>query len=332
MEPYTREEVHEIFSPDTRFTPQRGTWGLQGIVAIQERPKSYVFFVTFGQEQAGHAFDESITDDGVLTWQSQPRQRLADPTIRNLIQHDDRVDAIHLFLRPRRTGPYVYCGPLGYLSHDIDREQPVHFQWQLMDWPPPAAVLGELGIQPVPARPAGKLEIPAQAGALTEVPRPHVTKRGGLHTGQFVGNKQVTHPDQSARNAALGRAGEKLVLDMELQRLIAEGRPDLAARVVHVALVEGDAAGYDIRSYELDGTPRLIEVKTTRGAATAAFFVSPNEIALSSARADNYILIRVFGYHATTGSASYFQVRGALTDAFDLTPAEYRASLLPDTR
>ena len=85
----------------------------------------------------------------------------------------------------------------------------------------------------------------------------------------------------------MGLAGERLVLGLERQRLIADGRPDLAERVVHVAVVEGDAAGYDIRSYEHDGTPRLIEVKTTRGAATAAFFVSPNEIALSRARADN---------------------------------------------
>jgi hypothetical protein len=116
---------------------------------------------------------------------------------------------------------------------------------------------------------------------------------------------------------------------MERQRLIAVSRHDLAERIVHVAVVEGDAAGYDVRSYEHDGTPRLIEVKTTRGAATAAFFVSPNEIALSRARADNYVLIRIFGYDARENSASYYEVRGALVDAFDLKPAKYRASLLP---
>jgi hypothetical protein len=71
-------------------------------------------------------------------------------------------------------------------------------------------------------------------------------------------------------------------------------------------------------------------VKTTRGAATAAFFVSPNEIALSRARADNYVLIRVFAYDGPNNSASYYQARGALHNAFDLTPSEYRASLLPD--
>ena len=150
---YTREEVHNIFAPDTPFTGQRGTWGLHGIVSIPERPSSYVFFVTFGQKQSGHAFDESITEDGVLTWQSQPRQRLTDMTIVNFIGHDDRIAAIHLFLRPRSNRPYVYCGALGYLSHDTDREQPVHFQWQLMDWPPPEDVLAQLSIQPGAALP-----------------------------------------------------------------------------------------------------------------------------------------------------------------------------------
>ena len=123
-----------------------------------------------------------------------------------------------------------------------------------------------------------------------------MTRRGGRHTGQFVANKQATHPDQSARNAALGLAGEKSSSTWSDRGSSPKVVPDLAERVVHVAVVEGDAAGYDIRSYEHDGTPRLIEVKTTRGAATAAFFVSPNEIALSRARADNYVLIRVFGH------------------------------------
>jgi hypothetical protein len=126
----------------------------------------------------------------------------------------------------------------------------------------------------------------------------------------------------------LGLAGEKLVLLMERKWLIAAGRPDLAEKIVHVAVVEGDAAGHDIRSYELDETPKYIEVKTTRGAATAAFFVSPNEIAFSQAHADNYVLIRVFGYDDATDSARYYRVSGAVDTAFDLEATEYRASLM----
>ena len=99
---------------------------------------------------------------------------------------------------------------------------------------------------------------------------------------------------------------------------------------MHVAVVEGDVAGYDVRSYELDETPRFIEVKTTRGAATAAFFVTPNEIELSRAQAENYVLIRVFRYDGRNSTASYYQIPGALEDAFDLAPTEHRASLMAD--
>jgi hypothetical protein len=70
---YTRKEVHDIFAPDAPFTPQSGTWGLHGIIVVPNRPHDFLFFVTFGQQQGTHVFDEGITDTGVLSWQSQPR-------------------------------------------------------------------------------------------------------------------------------------------------------------------------------------------------------------------------------------------------------------------
>jgi len=59
---YDRQDVHAIFSPETAFVPQAGTWGLQGIIKVPERKGDWVFFVTFGQEQGDHVFDESITE------------------------------------------------------------------------------------------------------------------------------------------------------------------------------------------------------------------------------------------------------------------------------
>ncbi len=48
---YTREDIHSIFSPDTVFTPQAGTWGLHGVVQVPERKNDFVFFVTYGQNK-----------------------------------------------------------------------------------------------------------------------------------------------------------------------------------------------------------------------------------------------------------------------------------------
>jgi hypothetical protein len=48
-----------------------------------------VFFVTYGTSQGAHDFVEDINEEGVLTWQSQPRQRLDTPRIQQFISHDD---------------------------------------------------------------------------------------------------------------------------------------------------------------------------------------------------------------------------------------------------
>jgi Domain of unknown function (DUF3427) len=105
---YDRREVHDIFDPDTPFTPQAGTWGLHGIIPIKDRPGDFVLFVTFGQAQGEHNFDEDVSFDGVLRWQSQPKQTLQDQQIQQFISHDETKNQIYLFLRTAdrdRKGP-----------------------------------------------------------------------------------------------------------------------------------------------------------------------------------------------------------------------------------
>lgn len=103
---YDRRAVHDLFEPNTPFTPQAGKWGLPGIIRLSERPGDFVLFVTFGKEEGSRAFDESISDNGVLRWQSQPKQRFSDHSVIDLIDHDERVNTVHLFLRTsgRRGG------------------------------------------------------------------------------------------------------------------------------------------------------------------------------------------------------------------------------------
>jgi hypothetical protein len=44
-----------------------------------------------------------------------------------------------------------------------------------------------------------------------------------------------------------------------------------------MAAEDGDGAGYDILSFDPSGKERLIEVKTTNGAAKTPFFLTRNE-------------------------------------------------------
>jgi hypothetical protein len=329
---YTREDVHAIFSPHTTFTPQAGTWGLQGMIRIPNRLGDWVFFVTFGQEQGDHAFDESITEDGVLSWQSQPSLRLTDNQIRELVRHDERTNSIYLFLRTTKRGAYTYLGTLGYLTHDAVREAPVYFQWQLLDWPPPQGVIGRIGLTVVSVAPgvAGGVDN-TPANRLDMVAAPTVsTPRNGVTTQDFKSRKSPNYAERDHKNRQLGLDGELLVLANEIASLRAGDRDDLADKVVHVSVIEGDGAGYDIQSYTLDGHPCFIEVKTTKGGAATPFFVSPNELAFSEAHMDAFRLVRVFEFDSKSNSGKAFEIRGSLKLALDLKPTEFRASLKCD--
>ena len=66
---------------------------MQGLIPLRDRPGDFVFLVSFGRSQSHHEFDESITDDGVLSWQSQPSQRLRDPPATRP-HYDRRIEGV----------------------------------------------------------------------------------------------------------------------------------------------------------------------------------------------------------------------------------------------
>jgi hypothetical protein len=331
---YSREEVHDIFAFGTPFTPQAGTWGLHGIVAIPERPNDFVFFVTFGQTQGDHVFDEGVTEDGVLTWQSQPRQGLGSEQIQQLIRHDELQSSIFLFLRTNKRHKYTYLGQLKYLSHDSDRENPVFFQWQILEWDISNENIEEIGLELQPGeksqrartlKPAKK-ELSRTPGLSKESP-PIGSRRGGVETEHFRAKKSPDYSDVEARNRKLGLAGEELVLEYEKTMLMDAGRLDLAEMVQHTSKVEGDGAGYDIKSFTTTGEMKYIEVKTTKAGARTAFYLSQNELAFSRSHQDAHYLCRVYGYDEVSKSGTFYVVRGDFENTFQLTPTEYRVTL-----
>jgi hypothetical protein len=131
--------------------------------------------------------------------------------------------------------------------------------------------------------------------------------------------------ERDARNRKLGKQGEELVFMHEQWRLRSADRADLAKRVEWTSEVRGDGAGYDIRSFESDGTDRLIEVKTTNGAAKTPFFLSENERAFSDERPDAFSLLRLYDF---VGNPSAFELRAPLSERLALNPASYRARLI----
>lgn len=136
------------------------------------------------------------------------------------------------------------------------------------------------------------------------------------------GSSPFDFTEQEARNRALGLAGEHFVIDFERARLEAAGLARLADRVEHVAVTLGSGAGFDVRSFEIDGADRLIEVKTTRYGKETAFFISRNEIVVSERRADQFHLYRVFDFKQTP---RLFDLAGAVSTTCRLDPSQYVA-------
>jgi hypothetical protein len=135
--------------------------------------------------------------------------------------------------------------------------------------------------------------------------------------------RQINYLERESHNRSLGRAGELFALDAEHRRLWAAGARRLADKVEHVAATQGDGLGYDIRSFEVDGRERLIEVKTTAFGAMTPFFASANEVAKSEVLA-TFHLYRVFKFRQ---APRIFVLPGSLKQSCTLDPVQFRASV-----
>lgn len=327
-EDYTREDVHDIFDPESSFISQRGTWGMHGIVRIPSRSNDYIFFVSFGQSQSGHKFIETVTEDGIITWQSQPSQRLTDLEIKQFIDHDHRVNNIYLFLRTskmhlKKARKYTYLGKLAFLNFDHTREKPVYFTWQILDWNLPLEVAKRmaLNLQTV-NEPQINIENSRDCLCYTDIPINSGKKSG---PSSLFGALQIDHAEVNKSNKQTGDAGENLVYEMEREYLTGNGRPDLAEKIVHTAAIEGDGTGYDIRSFNLDGTIKYIEVKTTTGGSKTPFYLTINELLFSKINKSQYCLYRVYEYNHHLNTGKYYILRGDISKATRLEPIEYKA-------
>ena len=128
--------------------------------------------------------------------------------------------------------------------------------------------------------------------------------------------------ERDHRNRTLGKAGEAFVVDVERKQLVQADREDLARMVRWVSEEEGDGAGYDIYSFDPRGQERLIEVKTTNGAARTPFYLSRNECELASERPVDWSIYRV---HLFARQPRIFTISPPLENTVNLKPETWRA-------
>jgi hypothetical protein len=151
----------------------------------------------------------------------------------------------------------------------------------------------------------------------------------------FSGNEDVSndfnpkHIDflKKAKNQRkLGYAGELMVLKYEREYLISNKLDKLAKNVKHVSKDNGDGAGYDILSFNTDGTEKYIEVKTTTGDKSTPFMISAKELKFSKVKKLNYYLYRVFEFDKEHLTGKLYILEGDLSDKLNLIPKQFVAS------
>jgi Protein NO VEIN, C-terminal len=125
-----------------------------------------------------------------------------------------------------------------------------------------------------------------------------------------------------ASNASQGRAGEVLALEYERARLLQARREDLACRVEWCSQTSGDYLGFDIRSFEVNGKDRFVEVKTTKGGKEMPFCVTRNEVRVSREYGRAYYLYRLFRFQR---GPRLYMLPGALERSCVLGPLSYEA-------
>jgi len=131
----------------------------------------------------------------------------------------------------------------------------------------------------------------------------------------------IDHVENESEREWLGKTGEDLV--MEYEREITKSY-NVKGEVIHASKAYGDGLGYDILSYDKEGNPKYIEVKTTRGNCHAPFYITATELLCSKQFGSSFYLYRLFNYNSLTHSADFYDRAGSLA-IFCNNPILYKA-------
>ncbi|NWA20323.1 DUF3427 domain-containing protein [Serratia liquefaciens] len=327
---YDREGICQLFEPGYKFTVGAGRWGISGIIRLKNKTNDLVFIVTIEKPHAGNPYKDALTDEGQLHWETQKQMSAGSDFVQRLKSHDHNTSNIHLFLRYEEKSNYSYLGLLAYDSVDENSTNPVRFTWRLLNSQSAFKLKNSLQIAPTSNVLKDESlvdEFDVDAFKVRVVDFPNGENKSKSVKKKNKTTKMLQQPDWAAadeRNRTLGDQGEQLVMNFERERLVSLGRPDLAAKIERVSLTDC-SAGYDIKSFDESGSSILIEVKTTRGGLHTPFYISSNEVNVSSDNAERYFLYRVYELNLKNNSCSMYIKMGGAENLLNLKPISYRA-------
>lgn len=135
------------------------------------------------------------------------------------------------------------------------------------------------------------------------------------------GNRNIDFNALAQRRALLGRLAEERALQAERARLSLAGSASLSDQV---RLVSDDhTLGYDISSFELDGTPRLIEVKAASfNQDHVSFYITQNEFRTSHSEGNYWVYLVK---NPTSENCAVYAIPPGILAERHLTPVTYQA-------
>lgn len=121
----------------------------------------------------------------------------------------------------------------------------------------------------------------------------------------------------------LGDAGEELVKQHELKKLLAAGLNKLSVQV----RIAKPNEGYDVYSFDENGNEKFIEVKTTTTRALNRFYLTRHEIDFMRLNKGHYSLYRVYNFDEENNSGEFFELEGDVEAQLIKDPTQYEVLL-----
>lgn len=142
-----------------------------------------------------------------------------------------------------------------------------------------------------------------------------------IHTTKYERTPTKRDYDQQSKsNKITGLKGERYVVEYEKSQL--QGNKKLQSKVEQVSVTQGDGLGYDILSFNPDGSEKHIEVKTTTDSENIPFYISQNERQYAKEDSSSYWLYRVYDINKEAKLEKY---HGNLEQYFNFEPTDYLA-------
>lgn len=128
---------------------------------------------------------------------------------------------------------------------------------------------------------------------------------------------------QAKEQKNLGDDGEELVKQFEINYLKCKGLHNEASKVE----IMKDGVGYDILSFNTDGSEKFIEVKTTTRNKFTPFFLSDNEFDFMKQNIGKYSIYRVYNYNADYNFAEFYEIEDEVENQLLMKPTNYKVFL-----